>query len=83
MKQLVFETQAARDIHSLDPTVQRRVTAALLRYARHGHGDVKKLSGVGPPSEYRMRAGDWRIIFLENNESVSVLRVLHRSKAYR
>jgi len=43
---------------------------------------VKKLQGINPP-EYRLRAGDWRVRFQLDAETVRVLRVRNRKEAYR
>ena len=67
----------------LDQRVAARVTAALNRLAEIGHGNVRRLQGIGPP-EFRLRVGDWRVRFHEpDNETILVLRILHRREAYR
>lgn len=59
-----------------------RLLAAFARYVETGSGDVKRLHGV---ADYRLRVGDWRIRFRRNVTEgwVEVLRVSHRSNAYR
>ncbi len=44
-------------------------------------GDVKKLTNFTP--EYRMRSGQWRVLFEIVDNSVIIYRVLHRRDAYR
>jgi hypothetical protein len=47
-----------------------------------GIGDVIMLQG--PRAEFRLRVGDYRVIFLPAGEhSMEVLHVKHRSQAYR
>lgn len=43
-------------------------------------GDVKKLTNYAP--EYRMRIGDWRILFELEGEKIIVYRIRHRREAY-
>ena len=43
-------------------------------------GDVTRLTEFRP--EYRLRVGDYRVLFDLEGDSVVVRRVLHRSKAY-
>ena len=59
-----------------------RIETTVLRYAETGYGDVVKLTGS---DSYRLRVGDWRVIFsLENGGLVVLaLRVLNRRDAYR
>jgi len=75
---------AQRDMRKLDRAVARRLCAALERYAADRTGNVKAL--VGPFSGLlRLRVADWRVIFRDDHARgvVRVLRVLHRSRAYR
>jgi mRNA interferase RelE/StbE len=44
-------------------------------------GNVKRLTHFTP--EYRMRAGNWRVLFEVENNTVVVYRILKRSDAYR
>jgi len=44
-------------------------------------GDVKKLTNFTP--EYRMRVGDWRILFEVEGEKIIVYRIRHRKEAYK
>jgi mRNA interferase RelE/StbE len=44
-------------------------------------GNVKRLTKFTP--EYRLRVGDYRVLFEIEEQSVVVYRVLHRKEAYR
>ena len=44
-------------------------------------GDVKRLTNY--TSEYRMRVGDWRILFEIEDEKIVVYRIRHRKEAYK
>jgi mRNA interferase RelE/StbE len=59
-----------------------RIHDATARYAEHEHGDAVKLTGS---DTYRLRVGDWRVIFtlMEGGLVVLALRVLNRRDAYR
>jgi mRNA interferase RelE/StbE len=43
-------------------------------------GDVKRLTNFTP--EYRLRVGDYRILFELEEQTIIVYRVKHRSQAY-
>jgi mRNA interferase RelE/StbE len=52
------------------------------RYAESGSGDLKQLQGLS--NRYRLRVGDWRVIFAqEESGALRILRVAHRSNIYR
>ena len=44
-------------------------------------GDVKKLTNFTP--EYRLRAGNYRILFEIENNKIIVYRIIHRKDAYK
>jgi mRNA interferase RelE/StbE len=44
-------------------------------------GDVKRLTNFTP--EYRLRVGDYRVLFEVENKNIVVYRVRHRREAYR
>ncbi len=82
MKRIEWSETALRGIAALDKTVARRVKQAVERFAEIGMGDVKKLHGVAPV-EYRLRIGDYRVRFYQDEEAIRVLRVSNRREAYR
>lgn len=81
---LDWKTPALRGLRRLDPSNQRRVIAAVERYAATGYGDIVRLTDIEPP-QYRLRVGEWRVRFTVDREAevLNVLHVLPRGKAYR
>lgn len=61
----------------------RRIAEAVARYVAHDQGDVRKLAGQD--DIYRLRVGDWRVLFAfdDGGRTVVILRVLNRRDAYR
>jgi len=45
--------------------------------------DIKRLRASHDPAFFRLRLGDYRIIFAVVDQEVRVTEILHRSKAYR
>lgn len=45
--------------------------------------DIRMLWGYDEPPMYRLRIGDYRILYFVMDDEVRVTEVLHRSKAYR
>jgi mRNA interferase RelE/StbE len=74
---------AKRDLRRLDPQVCRRVIDALDGLSvQPPRGNVRRLTGV--EKEWRLRVGDWRVRFTREQatNTVFVLRVLPRGRAY-
>lgn len=77
---LEFRLQAAKDLTVLPKDVQRRVLRKLERMRADLAGDVKRLSNFTP--EYRLRVGDYRVLFANSGERIVVFRVGHRREIY-
>ncbi len=78
-----WEPAARRALRKLSPDIADRLTAAVVELAATGRGDVKKLTDSRPPS-YRLRVGDWRVIFGRDTAAGVLLvhDVVNRRDAY-
>ena len=76
-----LKPKAEKDLKGLSGSNRGRVVERLRRLEEDLGGDVKKLSNHTP--EYRMRAGDYRVLFEVAENRIVVYRILHRSEAYR
>lgn len=79
MKAVVYTTPATRQLRKLAPKVRERLIGKLHRYAQTGSGDVVAL--VGQPGA-RLRVGDYRVVFVESESTISVRAVGHRRDIY-
>jgi mRNA interferase RelE/StbE len=79
MKSIVYTVAATKQLRALPANVRERVIDKLRRYADTGAGDVKALSGQAGA---RLRIGDYRIIFVETMNAISVRAVGHRRDIY-
>ena len=82
---IVWQRRAADELRVLargSPSMGRRITTAVERFAADGTGDVRRLTGQ---DSLRLRVGEWRVIFAYDaeNRAIIVLRVLPRGRAYR
>ncbi|MFN0093714.1 MAG: type II toxin-antitoxin system RelE family toxin [Dehalococcoidia bacterium] len=57
-----------------------RILRALRELDRTGRGDVKKLQGGD--ERWRLRVGNWRVIFRKQPGGIAVTRILNRRDAY-
>lgn len=84
MYRISFTSAAARDIRSLPHEVARRVVRAIEKLAENPRPNgVRKLEGSDPL--YRIRVGDYRVIYDVRDDEivVVVVRVRHRKDVYR
>jgi mRNA interferase RelE/StbE len=78
--ELEFRPKALRDLKRLSPEVSRRIEQKLALLSEDLHGDVKRL--VNFPPGWRLRVGEWRVLFQPVQNRVVVHRIVHRSQAY-
>jgi mRNA interferase RelE/StbE len=76
--------RSLKELAQLDRKTRQRIEGAVERQAESGAGDVWRLAGLDE-DVYRLRVGDWRVIFSLDGGSVSVLvlRVRPRGDAYK
>lgn len=77
---LEFRPKARRDIGRLSPEVSRRIEQKLEQLCQDLNGDVKRLVNFTPG--WRLRVGDWRVLFQPESARLIVHRIVHRSEAY-
>ena len=78
MPHIVYTKSAMRSIKSLDIRVKDRVKAGIEKIP---FGDIKKLQGYS--NLYRLRIGDYRVIYQMENGNIIIDAVLPRGEAYK
>lgn len=84
MYQVVVERSAEKDLKRLSAETQSRVVAALRSLAKNPRpAGSRKLAGM--KSDWRIRVGDYRIIYeiADVIRIVRVHRIRHRREVYR
>jgi len=76
-----FKPGAVKDIKGMPPRTQSRVLRKIEQMSNDLSGDVKRLTSF--TYEYRLRVGDYRVLFEIEGKSIIVYRVRHRREAYR
>lgn len=74
--------EAKADVRALDRPTAMRLFQGVLHFARTGGGDVNALHGEVAGS-FRLRVGDYRILFTLEQNTMRIFGVRHRSEAYR
>ena len=76
MKTIILTLSAAKDLDALPQDAREQVEAGLHRHAMTGQGDVKALQGR---SGYRLRIGNYRVIFDEDATTILTIYVGRRT----
>jgi mRNA interferase RelE/StbE len=75
--------ESARDeLRAIERQTALRILHALTEYGDSGSGDVRTLTGEWQ-RHFRLRVGDYRVISTILKDEITVMRVRHRSEAYR
>ena len=73
--------RASKDLFALNPQERTRILAKLKGLEGSPFSfDVKKLTGG---QDYRLRVGDYRILFTIRGDLIIINRIAHRREAYR
>jgi mRNA-degrading endonuclease RelE of RelBE toxin-antitoxin system len=78
----VWPESTRLELRSVDRESAMRILIALTRYGESGEGDIKALSGEWD-GYFRLRVGDFRVIFQITPNAMTITRVRHRSEVYR
>ena len=76
-----LKPKAIKDIKGLHKSDQKRIVNKIESLTDNLYGNVKKLTNFTP--EYRLRVGNWRVLFEVENDLIVIYRVLPRKEAYR
>jgi len=74
--------EAKADVRTLDRPTAMRIFEGVLRFAQTGSGDVTALHG-DMAGAFRLRLGDYRVLFTLGQDTMRIFGVRHRSEAYR
>jgi mRNA-degrading endonuclease RelE of RelBE toxin-antitoxin system len=83
--EVIFSSSAAREVRKLEPGTQKRILGKLNEYRYKPallEADLKRLGVTSDPVQYRLRVGDYRLIIILDADTIQILHVFHRSKAY-
>ncbi len=82
--QIEFDPAARRELRGLDRPIQERILKSLAGLAADPRTTANIKALQGQPG-YRLRVGDWRVIYTLQNDilTVLVIRIAHRREAYR
>jgi len=72
-----YSKQAIKFLKKQDMTARKRIVSAIEGLP---HGDVKKLQGT---EYYRLRVGDYRVIFDRLGNAVMIEKIDNRGQVYR
>lgn len=80
MKTVSYTRTAIKQLKKMPAKDRTAVLAKMDDYAGGGTQDVKPLKGS---DLWRLRHGDWRVVFAQNGTVIAVIRIANRREVYR
>ena len=82
MKKIQFQPNVPAEVRAIHGQTALGILKALHRYAETGAGRVKPLKGEFE-GLFRLRVGNYRVLFDETAEAITVHRISDRKDAYQ
>jgi mRNA interferase RelE/StbE len=80
MYNIEWKENALRELEKLESSISRRILKKVEELSENPFSrDIKRLKGS---NDFRLRVGDYRIIFSIENSLIQILKVGHRKNIY-
>lgn len=80
MYAIQWKEHALRDIENLETSIARRIVKKVEELSENPFSkDIKRLKGS---NDFRLRIGDYRVIFSISGAEIQILKVGHRKNIY-
>jgi mRNA interferase RelE/StbE len=83
--QVTYETKAIKELKAIEPKARDRIVSKIVQYADAPASQANNVKHLTGSPFYRLRVGDYRVIFSLDGEVatvMTVIRVRHRREAY-
>lgn len=83
MRPITYSKAALKALRGMPTNVRERVVAKIEQYAAEPSALANNVTALKEdPGVFRLRVGDWRVLFSEDGVVVAVLRIAPRGSAY-
>ena len=76
-----FKSTAVKDLQKINNTDVKKLLNKIELLEDGLKGDIKRLTNYTP--EYRLRSGDYRVLFELVENTIIIYRIKHRKDAYK
>ena len=83
MRAVTYSKAAVRTLRRLPTNLSQTIRAKITLLAEQPDALANNVTALrGEPGVFRLRVGDWRVIFTEDLQVVAVIRIAPRGSAY-
>ena len=79
--EIELKPRAMKDLRKISRPQLRRIFNGIEEMSNDLKGDVKRLTDFTP--EYRLRVGDYRVLFETEKNKIIIYRIRHRKDVYK
>ena len=77
---IIWDEKAYDSLNKLEPSISRRILKKVDELSENPFSkDIKKLKGS---DDFRLRVGDYRVIFFIKKDLIQILKIGHRKSIY-
>ena len=76
-----FKPKSLKDCKNIEKKKLKTIFSKIEEMTDNLKGDVKKLTNFTP--EYRLKVGDYRVLFETENDRIIIYRIRHRREAFK
>lgn len=82
MKKIAYSTDALKSLRRLPINDARRIRGKIEQYAEEPASQANNVKKLRGRDGFRLRIGDWRVIFEEDGDAIRVLAIGPRGSVY-
>ena len=79
--EIEFKPKSIKDLRKIDKNDQKVIIEKIEKMSHNLSGDIKKLTNYTP--EYRLRVGNYRILFEVEDSKIIIYTIRHRKESYK
>lgn len=83
MRQITYSRDAIKTLQGLPTNIAARIRTKIVQYAADPKSQANNVKALqGSKGYFRLRIGDWRVIFREDGTMILIVKVAARGSAY-
>ncbi|WP_037585485.1 type II toxin-antitoxin system RelE family toxin [Stenoxybacter acetivorans] len=83
MKTIYYSKQAAKILKGLPRNTAQKIVSKINEYAVDPQSQANNVIQMSGSPYYRLRVGDWRIIFDDEGNILTILKIASRGEIYK
>ncbi len=77
-----YDPKAVKELKKLEKSIVRNILSKIEEYAKNPNSTKIKKLKTPFDGAYRLRVGDYRVIFYQEDELILISKVAHRKQVY-